>query len=59
METTAYYGLGLDWKFSRNWFARAEYEVFVDVGESLDSTGITGTTRTDVNLASVGIGYKF
>jgi len=58
-ETTAYYGLGLDWNFSRNWFARAEYEVFADVGESLNSTGTTGTTRADVNLASVGIGYKF
>lgn len=58
-ETTAYYGLGLDWNFSRNWFARAEYEVFADVGESLNSNGVTGTTRADVKMGSVGIGYKF
>ena len=58
-ETSAYYGLGLDWNFSRNWFARAEYEVFTDVGESLNSTGGIGTTRADVKMGSIGIGYRF
>lgn len=58
-ETTAYYGLGLDWNFSRNWFARTEYEVFTDVGESLNSTGTTGTTRADVKMGSIGVGYRF
>ncbi len=54
-----YYGLGLDWNFTQSWFARAEYEVFTDVGDSLNLTGTTGTTKADVRMMSVGVGYKF
>lgn len=37
--TPLHYGLGLDWKFSKNWFARAEYEVYEKVGEAFNATG--------------------
>lgn len=58
-RTGTRYGLGVDWTFSRAWFARAEYEVYSRVGESLNATGTTGTTRADVKMGSIGIGYRF
>lgn len=57
--TSLHYGAGLEYAFAGNWFARAEYEVFVDVGDSMSATGATGTTQEDVRLGSVGIGYRF
>lgn len=57
--TSFHYGLGLDYSFSKNWFARAEYEVFTKVGDSMSANGATGTTQEDVRLGSVGIGYQF
>ncbi|MDD5242096.1 MAG: outer membrane beta-barrel protein [Sulfuricella sp.] len=57
--TSANYGAGVDFNFASNWFARAEYEVFTRVGDTMNATGSTGTTRADVDMASVGIGYKF
>lgn len=57
--TGFHYGLGLDYAFAGNWFARAEYEVFADVGDSLSADGATGTSQEDVRLGSVGIGYRF
>lgn len=57
--TPIYYGIGLDWNFNPSWFARAEYEIFPKIGEAFNATGTTGTTRADVKMASIGIGYKF
>lgn len=57
--TSTNYGAGVDFNFAGNWFARAEYEVYTRVGDPLNADGSTGTSRADVNLASVGIGYKF
>lgn len=31
--TSSHYGLGVDYAFAGNWFARAEYEVFTEVGD--------------------------
>lgn len=57
--TSLHYGLGVDYSFSSNWFARAEYEVFAKVGDAMSADGTTGTTREDVKLGSLGIGYRF
>lgn len=57
--TSLYYGLGLEYAFAGHWFARAEYEVVADVGDSLSADGATGTSQEDVRLGSVGIGYRF
>lgn len=54
-----YYGVGAGWNFNPNWFLRAEYEVFTDVGTSFNTTGTTGTSKDDVKMGSVGVGYKF
>jgi OOP family OmpA-OmpF porin len=57
--TSTNYGVGADFTFAGNWFARAEYEVYTRVGDPMSADGSTGTSRADVNMASVGIGYKF
>lgn len=57
--TSFHYGAGLEYAFAGNWFARAEYEVFADVGDSLNADGSAGTSQEDVRLGSVGIGYQF
>lgn len=57
--TSLHYGLGVDYAFAGNWFARAEYEVFAEVGDSMSANGTTGTSQEDVRLGSVGIGYRF
>lgn len=57
--TSFHYGLGLDYAFAGNWFARAEYEVIADVGDPMSADGTTGTSQEDVRLGSVGIGYRF
>jgi OOP family OmpA-OmpF porin len=57
--TSFHYGLGVDYAFAGNWFARAEYEVFAEVGDPMSADGTTGTSQEDVRLASVGIGYRF
>lgn len=57
--TSLHYGLGIDYAFAGNWFARAEYEVFADVGDSMSADGAIGTSREDVRLGSVGVGYRF
>lgn len=57
--TTFHYGLGVDYAFAGKWFARAEYEVFTKVGDPMSATGATGTSREDVRLGSVGVGYRF
>lgn len=57
--TSFHYGLGVDYDFAGNWFARAEYEVFTKVGDPMSATGTTGTSQEDVRLGSVGIGYRF
>jgi OOP family OmpA-OmpF porin len=57
--TPLYYGLGLDWRLSREWFVRAEYEVFQDIGDSFNSNGTTGTTKADVKISGIGVGYRF
>ncbi len=54
-----HYGLGLEWRFAPSWFARAEYEVFRKVGDSLNAEGTTGTTRADISLTSLSLGYRF
>lgn len=57
--TSFHYGLGADYSFSKNWFARAEYEVFTKVGDSMSANGTTGTSQEDVRMGSVGVGYQF
>ena len=57
--TSLHYGVGVEWAFSPNWFARAEYEVVRKVGDSFNTGGTTGTTQADVTLGSIGIGYRF
>lgn len=54
-----YYGLGANWNFSSNWFARAEYQVFQDIGTELNVSGTTGTSKADIKVGSVGVGYRF
>lgn len=57
--TSLHYGLGVDYAFAGNWFARAEYEVFTEVGDPMSADGAAGTSQEDVRLASVGVGYRF
>lgn len=57
--TPPYYGVGINWQMSKDWFMQADYEVFTDIGEKLNSTGSTGTTQSDVTMLSVGVGYRF
>lgn len=57
--TALTYGLGADWNFSGNWFARAEYDVARKVGTRFDFDGSNGTSQADVRTASVGVGYRF
>lgn len=57
--TSANYGLGLDFAFAGNWFARIEYEVFSRVGDPMSADGTSGTSREDVRFGSVGVGYRF
>ena len=57
--TPAYYGIGVAWEFTDRWFARMGYEIFKEIGEAFNSTGTTGTTKDDITLVSVGLGYHF
>jgi OOP family OmpA-OmpF porin len=57
--TSLHYGLGLEYAFAGNWFARVEYEVITDAGDALSATGASGTSKEDIRLGSVGIGYRF
>lgn len=57
--TNPFYGIGLAWQFAPEWFLRAEYEVFTDIGEAFDSDGSNGTTEADIDFASIGVGYHF
>lgn len=57
--TPLHFGLGMDWNLTQNWFARAEYEMFKNVGTQFNATASQGTTRADVKMANIGIGYKF
>ncbi len=57
--TPLHFGLGMDWNLTQNWFARAEYEIFKNVGERSNATGSRGTSQADVKMANIGIGYKF
>jgi OOP family OmpA-OmpF porin len=57
--TSLHYGVGVEWAFSPKWFARAEYEVVRNVGNAFDAEGSVGTSRADVKLGSIGIGYRF
>ncbi|GAB3190893.1 outer membrane beta-barrel protein [Hydrogenophaga aquatica] len=57
--TSLHYGVGVEWAFSPNWFARAEYEVVRKVGDAFNAGGTTGTSQADVKLGSIGIGYRF
>lgn len=58
-DTALNYGVGADWNFTGSWFARAEYEVFRDVGSRFNATGTTGTTQADIKMGSIGLGYRF
>lgn len=58
-DTTLFYGAGADWSFTKDWFARAEYEVYEDIGSSFNYNGTKGTSKADVHLGSVGLGYRF
>lgn len=54
-----YYGVAADWNAIGNWFLRAEYEVFQNVGERFNTTGTTGTSRADIKVGTLGLGYRF
>lgn len=58
-DTSLYYGIGADWNFTGNWFARAEYEVFQDIGDRSNANGTTGTSKADISMGSIGVGYRF
>lgn len=58
-DTALNYGIGADWNFTGNWFARAEYEVYKDVGSSFSTTGTSGTSKADIKMGSIGVGYRF
>jgi OOP family OmpA-OmpF porin len=51
-STELAYGLGAKWNFSRNWSARLEWERFNDAGNQ-------NTGRSDLDLISIGVSYKF
>lgn len=57
--TPLFYGVGLAWNISPSWFLRAEYEVFQKVGEAFNIDGTTGTSRSDVHMSTIGLGYRF
>lgn len=57
--TPVYYGAGIGWSLAPHWFLRAEYEIYRDIGESLNTDGTTGTSKEDVKTTSLGIGYRF
>lgn len=57
--TRAFYGAGLEWDLGSHWFVRAEYEVFSKIGEAFNTSGTTGTSKEDVEMVSLGIGYRF
>lgn len=46
-------------KAATSWFVRAECEVFEKIGDLFNSNGTQGTTRADVKMRSVGVGYRF
>jgi opacity protein-like surface antigen len=52
-------GLGLEWNPLKGLFVRTEYEVYLKVGEKFNATGTTGTSKSDVKLATLGVGYRF
>jgi opacity protein-like surface antigen len=56
---SVFYGLGLEWKPMGGLLVRAEYEIYPKIGEKFNSNGTTGTSRADVTLASVGVGFRF
>jgi len=58
-DTAFHYGAGVEWNVWDRWFVRAEYEVVSKVGEALNATGTTGTTKADVTMFTGGIGYRF
>lgn len=58
-DSGVFYGIGADWNFGRQWFARAEYEVYEDVGSRSNATGTTGTSRADIKMGSIGVGFRF
>lgn len=54
-----HYGLGAEWNFLTQWFLRGEYEVIQKIGDDLNATGTSGTTRADLKMANIGVGYRF
>lgn len=57
--TSLHYGIGAEWAFSPSWFARGEYEVVQKIGDSFNTNGTSGTSREDLKMGSVGVGYRF
>ena len=57
--TSLQYGAGVEWAFTPNWFVRGEYEVVQKIGDSFNANGTTGTSRADLKMGSVGVGYRF
>ena len=51
-STVLAWGLGAKWNLSRNWSARLEFERFNDAGDN-------NTGKSDLDLISIGVSYKF
>ena len=53
-------GVGVEYAFSRNWSAKAEY-LYADFGEARRNLPLTGQVNTDVtlNMVRVGLNYRF
>jgi outer membrane immunogenic protein len=60
-------GVGIDWHVFGNWIARAEYRYsqfsdangLLNLSAGVDTSTIAYNLRTNINIATVGIAYKF
>ena len=58
-ETTRHLGAGLQWRFAGPWTLRVEWERFYDIGKPFEIGGSGTTGEASVDLASVGLAYRF
>lgn len=58
-ENTRHLGVRFAWSFAGPWTLRVEYERFFDIGKPFEIGGSGTTGEASVDLASVGLSYRF
>ena len=58
-EDITHVGIGLQARLSPRWAVRAEYERFLSVGNPFVLGDPNGTGRSDIDVAWVGVAYRF